>query len=120
MTVASPPSAGIQTRSWPAPESKPLELSLRWRRGERSADQPLAVGRPDRVAVERRGPREPLGLALAVGGALPDVAPLGRPAHIGHRLAVGRPGGMKLERVACRELAGLSARQIHQIELQQC
>ena len=46
---------------------------------------PLAVGRPDRVAVERGGAREPLGLALAVAGPLPDVAALGRPAHVSQR-----------------------------------
>ena len=87
-------------------------------RGSQGNDS-LAVGRPDRIAVERAGAREPLGLALAVGGPLPDVAALGRPAHVRQCLAIGRPARVKLPRVGGREPPRLAVGQVQHVKLRQ-
>ena len=79
----------------------------------------LAVGRPDRLAVESAGAREPLGLALAVGGPLPDMAALGRPAHVRQGLAIGRPARLKLARIGRREPPRLAVGQVHHVKLRQ-
>src|SRR3989304_990714 len=77
------------------------------------------VGRPHRVAVERRTPGELLRLALAVGADFPELAAVTPPGDVGEPLPVGRPGGLELapldsardKGVAAGQPPGLSRRQ---------
>ena len=87
--------------------------------GRAKGHDSLAVGRPNRVAIECRGPREPDRLAAAIAGPLPDLASLRGPAHVCEPFAIGRPARVELTHTRCRDRLGLAIGQVHDVKPRQ-
>ena len=98
------------------------------RRRSRAGSRPSRDGGPGgRRSGSRRATRPGRGSSAgtlvsltgapgAVAGPLPEVAAVGRPAHVGQGLAVGRPGREELAGVLGRELGRLARGEVHQVE----
>ena len=74
-------------------------------------DEPIALGRPGRLLVDRGPRRQPNRRRAAVGAHLVNVSAVGRPGDEGDPGAVGRPGRLCFDYLEIGQAARLAVRQ---------